>query len=1740
MRPLLLLALALPAHAIFCGPGQFSNDTVNCYSCPANTYCQGGVVAPCPRYSVSPAGSSTIDQCVCQPNSAQNNGQCICNTGYVLDANFNCVLCPANSFCPDQNTVRPCSNNALSQPGQSSPMGCNACPAGYIQNSATNAPISCRPCTSGYACPTLSSETRCAAGTYAPTFATACVQCGANSYAGDAATACIPCAAHATAPNGSQSIYACNCDAGYYRDSFFRCNLCPPGVACASNMALQCGPGTWSAGGQAQCTPCALGTYQDASSATVCKTCPAGVTILQTAAQSDTQSILNRNGLDVATNRMYISLNELINARGNNVTSWQFYATQTGCAVTPLIFQGSGFLGQPGITFQIVRTGTKRVTTSSGPQSFPFSDTDAPYLVPTPPTIVPVDQQYVSTYFGFVFDGPTCIPNQPTSSPGQAFYMYGVDGYSPALTLYSFPGIYPAAALWSFSVGSTRSVVQPSTAQTGTTSIMACSCPDGTRQISTGQCQGLCPDGQYMAGPSDTVCSPCPQGSYCVNSIITTCPAGTSSLPGASACRPCVNPGGASDIQLYTCGLKNCTRRAPVNLGQTAWMGLGKINVAVGNVNGSLPTPWQPGDTILGLVLNPASDRPFALLQRDIDLVSQGLENQQIAFQFRYRCAGMSCPDWLTVEFSQDNGQNFVQILQITDFTSSTSGWIQIATGFFVATTGTVDAPVPIQMRLSTQMTLSSCVLWLGNFEVVSLGSWQYDDISKLRLLTTDTVYVPYFRTPGAYAKPVDAVNLQLKSATFWVQIDPSAVYTGYKYVASVWAKGTGRIAIRTNGVDNASVALSSTEAQQFNLTSLSAPAVFAIETEGSVVIKGPSLLLRSPVVGCQFCLRNYWCSQAGIANCPANSVSKPGSSAQTDCWCVPGYYGKPGSLVGYTPCSVCPKNYFCTGGNNLTVCPNGTKTDDTGSTACTPCPADEFCALGRTSMCPDHSTSPIDSWDVTQCICDQGYYGVAPNCQLCEPGYFCSNGTRFACTANAVSAAGSWSQDQCYCDRGYEGVGNVPCVPCAEGSFCWTGVRTACPNHMWSPVYSSFQKNCTCDYGTYPVGAACSVCSAGTYKSTRGTDLCATCSVGTYSISSGATSSAVCTGCAPGTYSVTQGQYQCQTCSAGFYASGLASSQCATCWAGSYATLGSSVCTSCVAGTFSNVVAAVSLSTCTSCPLGSWSTANSTVCSLCGVCPYWHYPPTIFFYVQSMTPVYSDSSSNYRFAVNPADGSIFMAMGTYIYKVDLTHGTLSSPLIVQGPSATRWWFAAISTSVLGNYLYVVQNQDVYRVDLSMQAYDITYPSKLASCILEDSTQPEAVVLWIVQPTAVRQVDPLAAIDLSVYSIAGAKYACVNPADPATLYVVGSFGLKSMNKATGAFTTIKSGAAYSVCQVTSDGNFVVLSQASARTVVVYSLFDGSVTPVIANAATSGILVTGGNMVFGIDTVGVRNVTYSSADSRTCGPGQYGKSYGMTSPNTCTLCAAGNLCPGGANVTSCKPGTFGNQTGLRQQEQCSVCPVGSFCPGAVCPQGYDCAVDASGVCSGPDCTDGDNVHTCPPGSYSLATGLTKSDDCPLCVAGFYCPNPTTQLPCPNNTYAPAGSNDLGSCACAPGFRCIITKIVHAQIVLAMTAAQFNAALQQRYKAAVAAAAGLDISLVQIQGFFSITSPPTGRRLLGHRRGEWETRAVEVHTLIQRSEMITLKDLDSHLTSQGLPASRSVKVSLQSEVVQTFRH
>jgi hypothetical protein len=292
----------------------------------------------------------------------------------------------------------------------------------------------------------------------------------------------------------------------------------------------------------------------------------------------------------------------------------------------------------------------------------------------------------------------------------------------------------------------------------------------------------------------------------------------------------------------------------------------------------------------------------------------------------------------------------------------------------------------------------------------------------------------------------------------------------------------------------------------------------------------------------------------------------------------------------------------------------------------------------------------------------------------------------------------------------------------------------------------------------------------------------------------------------------------------------------------------------------------------------------------------------------------------------------------------------------------------------------------------------------------------------------------------------------------------------------------------------------------------YSLFDAALVKVASNALVSGMYVDGQNLVLGVDAVGVRNISYTEADSRTCSPGKYSGASGLVSESQCTACEPGRLCPGGSNRTTCVPGTFSPETGLRQQEQCVVCPAGYYCPGA-------------------------EVKTvCPLGSFSPATRLVQASDCPLCSENYYCPNTTSQLRCPDNTVSLAGSHDLSECTCMPGYRCIIAKVVHAEIVLQMTESQFTETVRAKYLAAIAASAGVDVSKVTIVSVQQVSVTGAGglRRLL-----TFGNTALEVHTSIYEAPTESLSDLNGHLNRQGLPSYHEVRIFVQNEVVDSVR-
>ncbi len=109
-------------------------------------------------------------------------------------------------------------------------------------------------------------------------------------------------------------------------------------------------------------------------------------------------------------------------------------------------------------------------------------------------------------------------------------------------------------------------------------------------------------------------------------------------------------------------------------------------------------------------------------------------------------------------------------------------------------------------------------------------------------------------------------------------------------------------------------------------------------------------------------------------------------------------------------------------------------------------------------------------------------------------------------------------------CPAGYTGPDDGPCIQCPAGTFkfeigneecnaCPTATYSvtvgatdgtycvACPADSNAPAQTSTATSCTCNAGfTGPDGGTCTVCAAGTYKGTTGSNNCIECDTETHS----------------------------------------------------------------------------------------------------------------------------------------------------------------------------------------------------------------------------------------------------------------------------------------------------------------------------------------------------------------------------------------------------------------------------------------------------------------------------------------------------------------------------------------------------------------------------------------------------------------------------------------------------------------
>ena len=1711
------------ATSCICVAG-FHMTSGNCTQCPLDNYCPDSFnVSTCPVTSVSNLGSSNINNCtctqdslmrvsnetklcVCPSDSVPNGTTCICNPG-KYKAGTVCNFCPANSYCAS-NALSTCPANTTSVAASSILEDCSGCMVGYFKTG----PTACRICSAGSYCANKSSEILCSMGTSSLAGATNCTKCVANKYAdANGLETCISCPLNSASAIGSMAKSSCNCNIGYYRDIDYNCITCPAGYKCTgNNLMTACGLGTAAAVGQSVCTTCLAGSYSDKLAMGACLTCPAG-TIVTVA--SDV--VLGNGGADRANHPtdsgyLYIQRKPLPSAA--NITKWSFYAFQA-CTVTPVIAETLSAVSDSGygsISFVVKTVGTTRSVPVAGSYNYDLMQ-GMRYQTKT------ISSGGSGTYFnqnylGWYFEGANCIPYDITAADATATTEYVVQSstYDPATswTNQTFTAVLSTRQNMRYSISLT-SVVTASvfSSPTASTTIFNCSCGSALRQLTDGNCQGLCVDGKYMVRDTDPSCTTCPQGSACTKSIKTPCPTDQSAVAGSGQCLACLGPNTHSDVSLAMCGLKTCPATAAVAVGGTLWKGVGRITMGLGG-NGIIPTtPWFAAYKCLGLVLNATADRPVSLLYQTMTVTP----NQSYALRFKVVCTGVQCG----AGFAVTQGSQ-------TIYSSNTvsRSWTESATPYFTTTAST------IVIQFKAQMVTSSCTLWLAQVELVDLGQWSYPSISALQLQSGAFLPVRY---SASYVESQQLVPMQITGSNYLQQT--ATVLANNKYELVFWTQGAAD-ALYFNGTgwsaldpQSAVDYVADWTQRVFHVTPFATD--LKVRFVGPGTFSPPTLSLYTDPASrpCMNCLAGYWCKGATMNKCPLNTTSPGGSSLQTDCFCVPGYYGQVqlGVDYGYSPCAVCPMNYHCDGGNQIAPCPPGTKSQPGSALAqCVSCAPGEFCENGQVGVCPFNSYAPAGSNDVGDCGCMPGFYGVNGNCTQCESGYYCPGGpTRRSCTANAVSPPGSNDPIQCFCGRGYYGINNTACLACPEGSWCWTGIRNDCPVNTWSALMSSFQLNCTCTYGyTGPDAGPCAACSQGYYKTARGPAACTACGTGTSSTATAAVSSSVCALCNRGNFNPYVGQSSCLACEAGKSVGEFGSVSCTPCTAGGWSAAGAVSCVACVGGTFSAVASATEVGTCQTCPTGAWSSSNAVSCNECGLCPYWSWPMRVTASMTGSPLLITELKENIPNFMTLANSThAIMSDGSVLYHLNIATGA-TSPLKFLAVESVS--YSHVEASRSRESVYLVQSS-VYRVSLPsvfspnfdlQNAYATTGPMGATESL--DGTS-----LWVTQSDGLAQFKiatetlmKVTAYPVGFTSVTGSP--CIHSSYPDYVFMAGkasaAFGFRKFQVSTSTWSTVSTTLTSLIkCTFTPDGNFVVLTSITGTWLysmsedTFFKVYTGQINGVLIDPSSKFILLAR-------QQVGVHKQAISIQDARNCGPGLYSLSSGLSSADQCATCPPGSICPSGANITQCTAGTFSSATGLRTQGQCSICPAGRYCLG------------------------GTSNQLCPLGSYSLASSVTRLADCGACPAGFYCPNTTAIVACPSNTFSPASSSDLASCTCNAGYRCEVTKVVHAEITLPITIVDFEA-LRQAYINAVAAAAGVDPSQVVI---VSVTTKiPTGRRLLSVRE------FTEVHTSIYGSKhvsqpLLALVTLQRHLVIRGLPKHESnVKITLHKEVTHSMK-
>jgi len=155
-------------------------DGGECATCPADSFCNGGLTHPCRLHSSAPADSDSADDCVCRAGFFSHN------------ATSPCFKCPADTYCPGGQTVNRCAFNSTSQVGSAIIEQCLCGPGTW------------RGCVDG----------RNADGDCTVDWSVGCFHCDAGDICVNSTL--LQCPEHSTSLAGSDEGGDCKCNGGYF------------------------------------------------------------------------------------------------------------------------------------------------------------------------------------------------------------------------------------------------------------------------------------------------------------------------------------------------------------------------------------------------------------------------------------------------------------------------------------------------------------------------------------------------------------------------------------------------------------------------------------------------------------------------------------------------------------------------------------------------------------------------------------------------------------------------------------------------------------------------------------------------------------------------------------------------------------------------------------------------------------------------------------------------------------------------------------------------------------------------------------------------------------------------------------------------------------------------------------------------------------------------------------------------------------------------------------------------------------------------------------------------------------------------------------------------------------------------------------------------------------------------------------------------------------------------------------